>query len=93
MNLPCDACPVSGVDQIAKAEISDDPMIRDAGRVAREMLERGARNERCPMYAGIEINPETGEELGPRFECCNRNASLAANVAGAAILATQLNAQ
>ncbi len=91
MSVPCENCPVRGVNQIAEAERSDDPMIRNAGRVAREMLERGARSERCPMYAGIEINPETGEDLGPRFECCNLNASLAATVVGFAMLATRHN--
>lgn len=89
MSVPCENCPVRGVNQIAEAERSDDPMIRNAGRVAREMLERGARSERCPMYTGIEINPETGEELGPRFECCNRNTSLAVTVVGVAILASR----
>ncbi|HMS31327.1 MAG TPA: hypothetical protein PJ984_02950 [Candidatus Saccharibacteria bacterium] len=92
MSVPCENCPVRGVNQIAEAEISDDPMIRVAGRVARIMLERGDRGERGPMYTGIEMNPETGEDFGPRFECCNRNASLAATVVGAAILATQHNA-
>jgi hypothetical protein len=93
VSVPCENCPVRGVNQIAEAERSDDPMIRNAGRVAREMLERGDRGERVPMYTGIETDPVTGEELGPRFECCNRNASLAATVVGAAMLVAQQNNQ
>lgn len=88
MNLPCRTCPVLGIDQIAKDESSDDPLIRSAAYVASEILELGNRNERGPMYAGIEVDPVTGEDLGPRFECCNRNASLAATVVSAAILAS-----
>lgn len=93
MSVPCENCPVRGVNQIAEAEMSDDPMVRDASRVAQEMLVRGDRNERGPMYAGIEVNPLTGEDIGPRFECCNRNASLAATVLGAAVLVAQQNKQ
>ncbi len=88
MNLPCEACPVRGANQIAEAAFSDDPMIQAASSVARAILERGSRVEPGAMYAGLEIDIETGYDLGPRFECCNRNISLAAAVVGAALLAT-----